>query len=77
VDLESLSGLGTTRAHADAVLAAALSDPAWSELHLEIETYTWDVLPGEARGAGALVDGLEREYRHVMALLEDAGWQHS
>ncbi|MEE8467759.1 MAG: metabolite traffic protein EboE, partial [Planctomycetota bacterium] len=56
VDLTSLSGLGTTRAHADAVLAAALADPVtWSELHLEIETYTWDVLPGEARGAGALV----------------------
>jgi len=77
VDLESLSGLGTTRDHADAVLSAALADPAWSELHLEIETYTWDVLPGEARGAGALVDGLEREYRHVMALLESAGWEHS
>jgi hypothetical protein len=79
VDLEELSGTGlaTTRAHADRVLGAALAAPErWGvdELHLEIETYTWQVLPGAARGAGAMVDGLAREYAHVMERLASAGW---
>jgi hypothetical protein len=79
VDLEGLGtgGLGTTRAEADAQLDAVLAAPdRWNthELHVEIETYTWDVLPREARGAGDLVDGLEREYRHVLARLAAAGW---
>jgi hypothetical protein len=82
VDLEELEGRGlsTTRDYADDVLRAALLDPrAWRhpELHLEIETYTWDVLPGEARGTGSLIDGLEREYRHVEARLHASGWQRS
>jgi hypothetical protein len=70
-------GLLTTRDAADRTLAAALADPArWGtdELHVEIETYTWSVLPSVARGTGDLVDGLEREYRHVLAVLERAGW---
>ena len=46
-------------------------------MHLEIETYTWDVIPDAARGTGALVDGLEREYRHVIERLALAGWQPS
>ena len=82
VDLDEVGdpGLGTTRADADALLTRVLAAPAtWGtpELHLEIETYTWDVLPGAARGSGALVDGLEREYRHVMGLLEAAGWRRA
>jgi sugar phosphate isomerase/epimerase len=79
VDLDALgaSGLATTRDYADAVLALQIAAPElWpsDELHVEIETYTWDVLPREARGAGELVDGLEREYRHVLAALAAAGW---
>lgn len=77
VDLERSGGLATTRAHADAILERALAEPSsWGtdELHLEIETYTWDVLPGRTRSAGELVDGLEREYRHVIGVLERAGW---
>ena len=81
VDLETLGeGLGTTQAHAARLLDGLLARPAdWTtpELHLEIETYTWSVLPGAARGTGELVDGLEREYRHVMALLERAGWRRA
>ena len=66
------------RDSAEAVLELALRDPAaWEEeeLHVEIETYTWDVLPAPARGAGDLVDGLEREYRAVIAVLERCGWE--
>jgi hypothetical protein len=79
VDLTSVgdSGLATTRDHAGALLGAALAEPKrWGveELHLEIETYTWDVLPGAVRGAGEIVDGLQREYEHAMGLLRAAGW---
>lgn len=82
VDLEELDGTGlaTTRAHADRVLDRALARPErWGvdELHLEIETYTWQVLPGSARGTGAMVDGLEREYAHVMERLASAGWRRA
>lgn len=79
VDLEAVGArLGTTRAEADALLAAALARPQrWGtrELHVEIETYTWNVLPEAARGPGRLVDGLEREMRHVLARLDRAGWR--
>lgn len=71
-------GLATTRDHAAALLDAALAQPRrWGvdELHLEIETYTWDVLPSSARGAGELVDGLEREYEHVIGRLASRGWR--
>ncbi len=80
VDLETVGGTGlaTTRGHADRILERALARPErWGveELHLEIETYTWQVLPGAARGDGAIVDGLEREYAHVMERLRSAGWR--
>ncbi len=80
VDLAALAplGLGVTSRYADELLERVLQRPeAWlrGELHLELETYTWSVLPEAARGAGALVDGLEREYRHVIDLLEHAGWR--
>lgn len=83
VDLEQLDveGLSTTRDYADRELDYALTEASrmWRlpELHVEIETYTWDVLPRAARGAGELVDGLEREYRHVLEVLENAGWKHA
>ncbi len=80
VDLEELAGLGleVTSRFADAVLERLLASPErWlhGELHLELETYTWSVLPAAARGPGALVDGLEREYRHVVELLACSGWR--
>jgi len=74
------AALDTTRESADALLAKLLIDPSrWStnDLHVEIETYTWDVMPSPVRGPGDLVDGLEREYRHVIAALEKAGWRHA
>ena len=77
VDLAAVGGLGTTRDQADRLLDAALANPSgWgtAELHVEIETYTWDVLPSAARGPGTLVDGLEREVLHVQDRLRRAGW---
>lgn len=77
VDLERAAGLATTRDHADAVLRAALARPSAEELHVEIETYTWTVLPesaGAPRDGAAVIDGLEREYRHVLDLLGAEGW---
>ena len=73
------TGLGTTRDHASALLDVALAQPRkWGvdELHLEIETYTWDILKGPARGAGDMVDGLQREYEHVIGRLASQGWLH-
>lgn len=81
-------GLSTTRDLADAMLERALASSAWrrEELHLEIETYTWAVLPSSVRAmssssgsrdSGGLVDGLEREYRHVIGVLERRGWEHA
>jgi hypothetical protein len=44
--------------------------------HVEIETYTWDVLPEAERAAGSgfdLVEALARETEYVLGVLEDAG----
>ena len=74
LDQERFGRLGTTRAHADRIVDLLLADPAgWStgELHLEIETYTWSIL-GDP---GAVVDGLEREYAHLLGRLAAAGWE--
>jgi len=51
----------TTRADMDEALARALSTDATR--CLEIETYTWDVLPLRE---GELLDSLEAEYRYVL-----------
>ncbi|MFT5287206.1 MAG: sugar phosphate isomerase/epimerase [Planctomycetota bacterium] len=75
---QSAGELGTTRAFADEVLDELL-DPKtrWGtdELHVEIETYTWNLLAKETRGEGELIDGLQREYEHVLARLARAGWK--
>jgi hypothetical protein len=73
----TLDGLTTTRTHAEALLSEAdAAAQRWGtdELHVEIETYTWSILPLAARGDGELVDGLEREYRHVLRRLRTLGW---
>jgi len=70
-------GLSTTRAEAGALLSAALARPElWgsSELHVEVETYTWNVLDPASVGTEERLAGLEREWRHVAALLASAGW---
>jgi len=70
-------GLATTRGEAERTLAAALAAPErWgsAELHVEVETYTWNLFrPGEV-GVASVVDGLEQELLHVGARLAAAGW---
>lgn len=77
-DAVAPAGLGTTREHADRTLDEVLGAAdrlGTGELHVELETYTWNVLPIEARGAGGLVGGLAREYEHVLARLDRNGWR--
>jgi hypothetical protein len=40
--------------------------------HLEIETYTWEGLPPDAR-AGGLVESLAREHEWVLSVLSSEG----
>ncbi len=67
VDAERLGPLATTRAELRAALAAVrrLSYAP----HLEVETYTWDVMPGS--GPRDLVDGLTGELSATRALLAE------
>jgi hypothetical protein len=66
VDAERIGPLRTTRpALKEALAAVAKLDYA---PHLEVETYTWGVLPGEDKPD--LVTGLTRELRATRALLE-------
>ncbi len=78
IDREALEGgLATTRATADELLALAVAAPErWGTpaLHVEVETYTWSVLPGGAVRGAALARGVEQELRHALARLAVAGW---
>lgn len=66
VDADRIGPLGTTRpALKEALAAVAKLDYA---PHLEVETYTWGVLPGEDKPD--LVTGLTRELLATRALLE-------
>jgi hypothetical protein len=81
VDLARLGGAGglaTTRAEAERTLLAALAAPErWGsrELHVEVETYTWTLLPEARSGTATVLDGLARELAHVLDLLAAAGWR--
>lgn len=67
VDAEDLGPLGTTRAELVLALATVAEDLTY-EPHLEVETYTWDVLPGSERPD--LVTGLTRELSATRELLQ-------
>lgn len=60
-------GLSSTQDHVRAVLSAAFSRPFTH--HLEIETYTWGVLPTGLKMDVA--DSIEREYRWVLEEIEN------
>ena len=54
---------GSTQDYVRTVIQAALQDGFTK--HLEIETYTWDVLPGELKTD--LLDSIRREYEWVLS----------
>jgi len=66
VDAERLGPLGTTRAELVRALAAIGQLPY--RPHLEVETYTWPVLPGVA--AGDVTAGIARELLATRKLLD-------
>jgi sugar phosphate isomerase/epimerase len=66
VDAESLGPLRTTRPELRQALAAIPELPYAP--HLEVETYTWEVLPGGDRAK--LVDGFARELSATQTLLQ-------
>jgi hypothetical protein len=75
--LPDAGGLTTTAAQGAATLAAVLADPTrWGtrDLHVEVETYTFDVLPPAWR-EGGLAASLARELEWTRARLADAGWR--
>jgi len=70
VNAERLSDeLATTQAHLRATIAELGHGPA---RELEIETYTWEVLPPEVRTAD-VADMIAAEYRWTLAALAQVG----
>ncbi len=68
VDAEKLGPLGTTRGELTKALASVVNDLDYPP-HLEVETYTWDVLPGTDRPD--LVTGLTGELTATAELLDE------
>ena len=68
VDADSLGPLGTTRADLRLALDTVASDIEYSP-HLEVETYTWEVLPGSEQLD--LVSGLANELNATTELLRE------
>lgn len=66
VFLEQMAHFGTTQNFLAAILALHRADPI--SRHLEVETYTWDVLPPSYRGAD-LSSAIARELNWVKARL--------
>jgi sugar phosphate isomerase/epimerase len=71
-------GLATRQAQIAPVLAAALAAPPGETgppPHLELETYTWGVLPAASRPRddAALIDGIAHELRWTLDLLSTLG----
>lgn len=74
--LPGAGGLTTTAADGAQLLGALLDDPArWGtrDLHVEVETYTFDVLPDDWRREG-LAASLARELAWTRARLADHGY---
>ena len=64
--LETLPEFGTTQAFLKEILHIHRAAPV--SRHLEVETYTWDVLPPDLV-AGSVEDAVTRELRWVLAEL--------
>lgn len=70
-----LGGEQTTQRQLQELLRGLVGGPETLTAHIELETYTWDVLPGEMRSRddAALVDGLARELQWLGDELEHLG----
>ncbi len=71
---EGVGPLRTTQPDLERALRATARDGLTD--HIEIETYTWDVLPDAERAAGSgfdLVEALAREYEWVLGILAQEG----
>jgi hypothetical protein len=66
---EPAAPLRSTRDELDALLGAVVGGPRPVTRHLELETYTWSVLPGRTGAAGDLVEGLAAEVDWVRGRL--------
>jgi len=64
--LEQMEHFGTTQAFLAEILALHRADPI--SRHLEVETYTWDVLPDHLK-TGDIVDYVTREIEWVRGQL--------
>lgn len=63
--------LGNTRDHVEGILDYLAKDPSVCR-HLEMETYTWEVLPDNLR-SGDVVDQIIREYEWTLDELDKRG----
>ena len=75
VHAEPAPPLRSTRDHLARSLAAMVGGQRAAVHHLEVETYTWGVLPPSARPADdpALIDGIAAEVSWVADQLTDLG----
>ena len=65
------NGLGDTRKHVTDTLDWLAEKPDQCT-HLEMETYTWEVLPEELR-SGEVVEQVTREYKWTLDALAERG----
>ena len=65
-------GLGSTQDYVRRVIEESLLAPFTT--HLEIETYTWDVLPGPLKID--LLESIHREYEWVLSTCRAASRRH-
>ncbi|MDK3256798.1 metabolite traffic protein EboE [Blastococcus capsensis] len=72
----ALPPLGTTRSELETALQQLVGPGRVLTRHLELETYTWTVLPPDRRPAGddSLVSALAEELRYVAGRLRSLGW---
>ena len=68
--LDDLDGLSTTRSGIVAALEVHAATPVSD--HLEIETYTWDVLPAHLKN-GDIVDYVSRELEWIRDEMDRLG----
>ena len=70
-----LDGGRTTQPQLRELLGGVLGGPRARTHHVELETYTWNVMPGDLRpdADAALVDGLARELSWLRDELQTLG----